>query len=142
MSTIRQERVAAMLFTELSIMVSSELDDPALSLVQVTHVTVSRDLRHAKVFIYNDGDIPRKRVLDRLKGAVPYLRSQLAVRSTMRAVPELIFAYDDTPEKAARIDQLLEQIAEERQETRSTTEEGLMDTYRPSTAVEEPEDFV
>jgi ribosome-binding factor A len=30
-------------------------------------------------------------------------------------VPDLLFYYDDTPEKATRVDELLRQIAQERQ---------------------------
>jgi ribosome-binding factor A len=114
-STIRQERVAELLFEELSIMVSSELDDPRLVMVEVTHVDVSKDLRSAKVHIHHRADeISRQELMKRLQRAIPYLRSQLAVRCGLRMVPELVFHYDDSPAQAARIDALLQQIAEER----------------------------
>lgn len=115
MSTIRQQRVAEMLYEELSIMIANELDDPRLSLVQVTHVDVSRDLRNVKVYVSHDDDeLSKRNVLQGLRHAIPYLRRQLAVRVSLRAVPELSFYYDDTPEKAARIDELLRQIAANR----------------------------
>ena len=56
MTTIRQQRVAELLFEELSIMIASELNDPRLSLVQVTSVDVSRDLRNVKVYVSHDDD--------------------------------------------------------------------------------------
>ncbi len=116
MSTnIRQERMARMLFEELSIIVGSELEDPRLSLARVTDVKVSRDLRNVKVFVFHDDDeVSRRDVLDALRQAQPYVRREIATRCTMRAVPELLFSYDESPQRAARISELLAQIAEER----------------------------
>jgi ribosome-binding factor A len=112
MTTIRQQRVAELLFEELSIMIGNELDDPKLSLVRVTSVNVSRDLRNVNVYVAHDDDeLSKRQVLQGLRRATPYLRRQLAVRASLRAVPELSFHYDDTPEKAARVDELLRQIA-------------------------------
>ncbi|GIV76013.1 30S ribosome-binding factor RbfA [Litorilinea aerophila] len=115
MPTIRQQRVAELLFEELSLVIGGELADPKLSLVTVTNVDVSRDLRHAKVYVsHDDEEVSRRELLRRLKRATPYMRAQIAARCNLRMVPELLFYYDDTPEKAARIDALLQQIAAER----------------------------
>jgi len=115
MSTIRQQRVAELLFEELSIMIGNELSDPRLSLVRVTNVEVSRDLRNVNVFVSHDDDELSKRdVVQGLRHATPYLRRQLAVRCSLRSVPELSFHYDDTPENAARVDKILRQIAASR----------------------------
>jgi ribosome-binding factor A len=115
MTTIRQERAAELLYQELSILIGNGLDDPTLELLAVTNVVVSRDLRVAKIYINQDSDIQRGAVLARLKRAAPFLRRQLARSVTFRAVPELLFYYDDTPEQAARVDELLQSIAEERE---------------------------
>ncbi|HRW04424.1 MAG TPA: 30S ribosome-binding factor RbfA [Caldilineaceae bacterium] len=125
MSTIRQQRVTELLYEELSIMVANELDDPKLSLVTVLGVQVSQDLRNAKVYVnHQEEEVTRKEVIKGLERATPYLRSQLAERCNLRVVPQLLFYYDDTPEKAARIDELLRKIAEERdQQTDSTTQQ-------------------
>jgi ribosome-binding factor A len=115
MTTIRQQRLAELLFEELSIMVASELSDPRLSLVKVTNVDVSKDLRNVKVFVsHDDEEVSRREVMAGLRKATPFLRRQIAVRCTLRAVPELYFAYDDTPAQAERVDALLRRIAEER----------------------------
>lgn len=115
MSTVRRQRVAEMLYQELSILIANELDDPRVSLVAVTAVDVSQDLRSVKVFVSHDDDgMSRRDVLQGLKHAVPYLRREIASRVSLRVVPELLFYYDETPERAARIEELLRQIAEER----------------------------
>jgi ribosome-binding factor A len=115
MPTIRQQRLAELLYEELNIMVAGELNDPRLSLVKVTSVDVSKDLRNVKVFVSHDDDeVSRRDVMAGLRQATPFLRRQIAVRCTMRAVPELFFTYDDSPNQAARVDALLRQIAAER----------------------------
>jgi len=117
MTTIRQQRVATLLFQELSILIGGELQDPQLSLITVTDVKISRDLRNAKVYVYrHDDDRSQQEILDGLQKATPFLRTQVAQRCGLRVAPELAFYYDETPAKAARIDQLLEQIAQERSE--------------------------
>lgn len=116
MATIRQQRVADLLFEELSIMISNELEDPRISYVDVTKVVISRDLRNAKAFVYHrDDEVSSKDVLHGLRDATPYLRRQIAQRCGLRMTPEILFYYDDTPERAARIDELLNQIAQDRQ---------------------------
>lgn len=113
--TIRQQRVAELLFQELSVLIGHELDDPRLSLVQVTHVNVSRDLRNVSVYVnHDDEEVSRQQVLAGLRHALPYVRRQIAVRCALRVVPDLVFHYDDTAERAARVDALLRQIAAER----------------------------
>ena len=124
-TTIRQERLASMLLEELSIIVGSELQDPRLALARVTDVRVSKDLRNVKVFVFHDDDeVPQREVLNALRQAQPYVRREIATRCTLRAVPELHFSYDESPQRAARINELLAQIAEEREATQDDHDAG------------------
>jgi ribosome-binding factor A len=117
MTTIRQQRLAGLLFEELSILIAGELEDPLISMAQVTHVDVSRDLRNVRVYVsHDDGEVSKQQILQGLKRATPFLRREIATRCTMRAVPELTFSYDDSPQKASRVDELLRRIAQEREE--------------------------
>src|SRR5690606_32475282 len=119
-SEIRQQRVAGLLFEEMSIMLAGELADPRISLVTVTDVRVSKDLRNARIFVsHQDEEVPRRDVLKALRSATPFVRGQLAERLGLRVVPELIFTYDDTPEKVARVDEILRRIAAEREQNES-----------------------
>ncbi len=119
-SEIRQQRVAGLLFEEMSIMLAGELADPRISLVTVTDVRVSKDLRNARIFVsHQDEEVPRRDVLKALRSATPFVRGQLAERLGLRVVPELIFTYDDTPEKVARVDEILRRIAAEREQNDS-----------------------
>lgn len=117
MGTIRQERVSELLFEELSIMIGNELEDPRLSLLSVTNLDVSRDLRTVKVYVtHSDENVSRRAVLMGLKNASAYMRRQIAERCGLRVVPELIFYYDESPERAARVQEILHRIAAEREE--------------------------
>ena len=99
-------------------MLAGELQDPRISLVTVTDVRVSKDLRNVRVFVSHDDEtVARRELLQALRSATPYVRTQLAKRLALRAAPELIFSYDDALEKAARVDAILRQIAAERADT-------------------------
>ena len=80
MSTIRQQRVAELLFEELSIMISSELSDPRLSLARVTSVNVSKDLRNVNVYVtHDDEEVPKRDILQGLRHAMPFLRKNVRI---------------------------------------------------------------
>lgn len=114
-SDIRQQRVVETIFQELTILLAGELRDPRISLVSVTDVRVSKDLRNVRVFVSHDDEtVSRRDLLQALHSATPYIRTQLAKRLDLRAALELTFSYDDAPEQAARVDEILRQIAAER----------------------------
>jgi len=86
-----------------------ELKDPRLGYVTVTDVRVSRDLRVARVFVSVMGDESAKGLaLEALAGAAPFLRREIGQRIRLRHTPELVFAYDDSIERGARINRILD----------------------------------
>jgi ribosome-binding factor A len=114
----RSLRLAEALKDEISEVVGFELDDPRLETVTVTDVTVSEDLRDAKVFVLVQGD--EKEVADAMKAlqnAMVFVRQQVAMNLSLRHVPHLHFARDTAEENAARVNQLLSGITIEGEET-------------------------
>jgi ribosome-binding factor A len=116
MTSRRQERVSEMLHEELGILISTELIDPRLedAMVTVTDVTVSEDLRNARVYV--EHALPREasgRVLDALRHAEGFLRHALAENLSLRFVPELTFHIDTSTDRARRIDVLLDAVGRE-----------------------------
>jgi ribosome-binding factor A len=111
----RVDRIEEQLRIELSEILEREVQDPRVRLVTVTHVKVSPDLRHARVFVSSLGGAEeRKKILQGLKSASSYARRSLGQRlHHLRRIPELTFDYDDTLEKEMRIEQLLDQIKTE-----------------------------
>lgn len=118
-----------MLREELSILISTELNDPRLedALVNVTAVHVSPDLRNARVLV--EHALPpasSRQVLAALEHAESYLRQALMENLNLRFVPELHFRIDTTEERARHIDELLDAIAAERQQ-REREQQGAND---------------
>jgi ribosome-binding factor A len=83
--------------------------------VTVTGVDVTRDLRHAKVFVSILGsDAERAATLDGLASVASHLRSRIGRALRLRVAPEIAFRLDQSVAHAARIESLLAQINEAR----------------------------
>ncbi len=109
MASYRPESVGRSIQVELSKILREESKDPRLQDVTITGVTMSQDLRTAKVYIsIFDGD--KDDVLEGLGRANAFLRRQVGQRVRLRHVPELFFSFDDSLEHGSRIDQLLSQL--------------------------------
>ena len=85
-------------------------EDPAVSRVSIVGADSAAGLQFVKLFYYVRGADGVQRRLDAI---TPAVRRELARRMNQKFVPEIRFAYDDTLEKSARIDQLLANIEKE-----------------------------
>lgn len=112
----RPDRVAEAIRTEVATFLTEEAKDPRLvGLVTVTAVEVTRDLRHAKVFVSILGsDEERKATLEGLESVAGHLRSRLGRVLRLRSATEIVFVLDPSVGRAARIESLLAQIKEGR----------------------------
>jgi ribosome-binding factor A len=122
--TRRTERLNHLLRQEITDLLQREAKDPRLSaMVSVTRVSVSSDLRYAKVFISVLGtEEEKKRVLAGLHAASGFLRRELSGRLSIRYTPELSFFYDDTMEQAGRVIQLIDEVRSSETGTQGTGE--------------------
>lgn len=109
----RLERVSESVREVLAEVIHDSLKDPGMPEVfTVTHVEVSRDLRHARVGFSQLPDDAEsveltKAALDRARG---YLRREVGRRVVLKYLPELNFYYDTTPRQAQRIESLLHNL--------------------------------
>ncbi len=112
----RSDRVAEAIRAEVATFLTEEAKDPRLTaLVTVTGVEVTRDLRHAKVFVSLLGsDEEKKSTLEGLESVAGHLRSRLGRVLRLRSAPEIAFATDPSVARAARIETLLAQLKEGR----------------------------
>lgn len=117
-SNRRSDRVAEAVREEIATFLSEGggAKDPRLvGLVTVTAVEVSRDLRQARVFISILGsDTERAATFDALGSMTSHLRSRLARSLRLRVAPEIAFKLDDSVARAARIESLLAQVREKK----------------------------
>lgn len=105
----RAYRVGEQLHRELAQLIQDEVRDPRVGSVTIVDVAVSRDLAHAKVYFTVIGDDEALHASETaLNRAAKFLRGELGRRIKMRGVPELRFIYDDTQQKAARVDALID----------------------------------
>ncbi len=109
--TRRCERISKLIQREIGGLLNREVNDPRLGeLISVTGVSLSPDLKYAKIFVSILGNETNKR--DMLAGfntASGFLRRELAPRLKMRCVPQLSFSYDDSIERGAKLLNLMEQ---------------------------------
>jgi ribosome-binding factor A len=108
----RPERVAEAIREEVTTFLAEDARDPRLvGLVTVTGVDVTRDLRHAKVYVSVMGsDDERRATMQGLESAAGHLRSRIGRALRLRVAPEIAFRYDDSISRAARIDALLAEV--------------------------------
>lgn len=104
------ERVQRELQRRVSALILTELRDPRLSVPHaVTDAQISPDLRVLKVYVSIDAPPPEQDVvLEVLKKSVGRLRHLIGEGLELRVVPEIRFYLDDTPERAHRIEQILD----------------------------------
>lgn len=120
----RADRVAEAIRVEIATFLGEGAKDPRLvGMITVTGVDVTKDLRHAKVFVSVMGtDVERAATLEALEGMGGHLRSRLARVLSLRVAPSLSFKVDESVARAARIEELLAQVRDEK-----TDDEGRRD---------------
>ena len=108
----RSERTSKLIQREISGLLEREVNDPRLSrLISVTEVTLSPDLKHAKVFVSTLGStINKEDMLEGFNNASGFLRRELAAHLRLRYTPELSFHYDDSIERGARLLKLIREL--------------------------------
>jgi ribosome-binding factor A len=108
----RADRVAEAIREEVATFLTEGVKDPrVVGFVTVTGVDVTKDLRHAKVYVSVMGnDVERKATFDGLTSLASHLRSRLAKTLRLRLAPEIEFRNDQSIENAARIDTLLTKL--------------------------------
>ena len=108
----RGERTSKLIRREISGLLEREVNDPRLSmLISVTEVSLSPDLRHAKVFVSTLGnEINKEDMLAGFNNASGFLRRELASHLKLKYTPQLSFHYDDSIERGARLLGLIGQV--------------------------------
>ncbi len=95
----RLDRLGEQIREEVSAMIlGGKIKDPRVSsFLTITHVDVSRDLSHARVFVssFMDAGATRKGV-NGLQSASGFIQSVLGKKLRLRQFPHLTFIFDDS----------------------------------------------
>lgn len=121
---IKFERINSELKKQIAKVIACDLKDPRLNngIVSVTKVSVTPDLKYAKVYlsVYADNEEARKETFDTVCRSKTFIRNMLKNAVQIRLLPELNFVMDTSVDYGIKIDKLLSQIdippAEENQD--------------------------
>jgi len=122
----RRERLNERIKELLGELVQTRLKDPRIGLVTITAVDIAPDYSSAKVYFTVMGDeAARAESRKGLESAKSFLRKAVGGELELRQSPELRFLYDETLDRAMRIDQVLRDTRREEPETPSSDAEAL-----------------
>ena len=115
----RTRRVQREMLRVLGRVLTTEVQDDRLkkNMVTITRTKVSADFSYLDVWISTQGEERfQKAMLSLVERAGGFLRRRLGEEVQVRVVPELRFHLDTTLDHAARIDELLGKVSEERKQ--------------------------
>ena len=114
MSQLRVEKLQELIKQEVGKMLLTDLKDPRIGFVTVTHVDVTGDLREAKIFVSIMGN--EEQVKDSWQGlqsSIGFIRREIGQRIRLRFTPTIAFALDTSLDYSEHIQKLLLQIEKE-----------------------------
>jgi len=111
--TRRIQRLNNLFRHEVSELLQRQVKDPRLgSFIAVTEVSISPDLRYARIFVSHICSEEQKQdTMSALTSASGFFRRELAKRLKLRYIPELSFQWDDSIERGSHLLQLIDQVA-------------------------------
>ena len=109
----RADRVGGQVQKELSDILLKEVSDPRLDSVTIMRVSITDDLRSARIyFSVAEGEERKLIALAGFKSASGYLRRKLSSRLELRNIPELHFLYDESFDRATKMNKALKTLSE------------------------------
>lgn len=87
------------------------LKDPGIGFITITGAEITLDVSTAKIF-YSVLGTPAERAetAEALERAKPHIRHAVGQLENLRRIPHLVFLYDDSVERSARVSTLLNKI--------------------------------
>jgi ribosome-binding factor A len=109
--SIRHNRIEERLLEELETIIPLELNDPRLINTTVTRALLSADMKSCRVYVIDRSEPEaRAEILRALNHAASHVRSEIAGSLGLKFTPKFQFFYDDTTERAMRVEQLIENL--------------------------------
>jgi ribosome-binding factor A len=106
----RIEQINESIRKEISELFLREIEFPKGTLVTVTRVKTSRDLKYARIFVSVLPFKHSQEILKLLGKNVPHLQFLLGEKITMKFIPKISFALDTTEEEAEKIEEIFKTI--------------------------------
>lgn len=118
MTTNRIDRLNSLLKEVISEVIREDVKNPHVSnLITITRVDISKDIRHAKVYVSVIGDeAQRIESINALNSAAGFIAVRASKKIVIRFFPDLVFKLDDSADKHHRIETLLNELSKEKKE--------------------------
>ncbi len=112
MNEKRINRISEEVKKVVSELIQNEIKDPRISgMPSVNKVSVTKDLRFAKIFISVLGsEEDKESTIEGLQSAKGFVRKEIGNRINLRHVPEPIFMLDESIEQALYMSKLIEEV--------------------------------
>jgi ribosome-binding factor A len=112
MGSERMRRVDRAIRQVLADAVAAPLKDPRVGFVTVTDIRTTSDLTSATVYVsVLGGEDERESTLAGLRHAHGHLQGRIARELKLKRTPALDFVYDDTTDRALRVERLIDEGA-------------------------------
>lgn len=114
----RNQRVAEFIKQELAILIQKKFPLQNYGMLTISNVDVSPDLKNAKVFftVFSE-KLPVADLSERLNSESGYFRHEISHIMTSKSVPAIKFIYDETIERAHRLDKLIDSVSKPDEQT-------------------------
>jgi ribosome-binding factor A len=104
-------RVGELIQSEISELMLRHLKDPRLQMSTISHVEMSSDLRHARLYISHLGsEVEQEAALKGFERAAGFIRKQLGKRLRLRYVPQLSFQLDTAIAYGVKVSHILHDL--------------------------------
>jgi len=107
----------------LSELIQRGVKDPRLNQATITGVSLSRDLRIAKVYFTTHEGADKQAILAGFESAKGFIKRELAGELGLRYMPELRFFYDGSIDYGAHINRVLKSLKTDDEENNPTAGE-------------------
>jgi ribosome-binding factor A len=122
----RTDRIASEMKRVVSDIIRTELKDPRIPVVtSVTRLKLAKDLKFAKIYVsFFGNEAEKKGAMQALKASAGLIRYQIGQKMTIRALPELTFALDESIEYGSYMTERISQVRAEDKMKEAKAEEA------------------
>ena len=122
MASNRIGRINEEIQRELAELIRSLKDPRVQTMISITQVHTTPDLRYSKIYVSVYDEQRGKDALKGLTSAAGWLRRELGARLQLRYTPELQFTLDDSLKQGAKMFDLLSRLAEQERQKQQDRE--------------------
>jgi ribosome-binding factor A len=120
----RADRISGRIQVAITDLLRKKMQNPKVEMATITGVKLTTDLRIADVYVAVFGG--KKKIAEAMEGfkeSKGYIKKSIAPKLGLKFMPELRFFHDDSFDKAARMDALIQAAADSDAKTPEETEE-------------------